>query len=98
QRIAGAVEADHETVADQLVLPHALDIGEVLDARRGVCRQRAKRQRDECDGRPDQCCLPDAGHPTTPLEFPWTARHSHDAPSAIIHATAVPRAMAESID
>ena len=34
QRIAGAVEADDQAVADQLILAHALDIGEVLDARR----------------------------------------------------------------
>ncbi len=32
QRVAGAIEADDEAVADQLVLPHALDIGEVFDA------------------------------------------------------------------
>ena len=31
--VAGAVEADHQAIADELVLPHALDIGEVLDAR-----------------------------------------------------------------
>jgi tetratricopeptide (TPR) repeat protein len=31
--VAGAVEADHQAVADELVLPHALDISEVLDAR-----------------------------------------------------------------
>ena len=31
ERVAGAVEADHEAVADQLVLAHALDVGEVLD-------------------------------------------------------------------
>jgi len=29
--VAGAVEADHEAVADQLVLAHAFDIGEILD-------------------------------------------------------------------
>ena len=34
ERVAGAVEADDEAVADQLILAHALDIGEVLDARR----------------------------------------------------------------
>jgi len=32
ERIAGAVEADHEAVADQLVLADAFDVGEVLDA------------------------------------------------------------------
>ena len=31
--VAGAVEADHQAVADELVLAHALDIGEVFDAR-----------------------------------------------------------------
>ncbi len=30
--VAGAVEADHEAIADELVLAHALDVGEVLDA------------------------------------------------------------------
>ena len=30
--VAGAVEADHQAVADQLVLAHAFDIGEILDA------------------------------------------------------------------
>ena len=38
-RVAGAVEADDEAVADQLVLAHALDIGEVLDAGRGLRRR-----------------------------------------------------------
>ena len=33
ERVAGAIEADDEAIADQLVLAHALDIGEVLDAR-----------------------------------------------------------------
>jgi hypothetical protein len=33
ERVAGAVESDHETVADQLVLAHAFNIGEILDAR-----------------------------------------------------------------
>jgi hypothetical protein len=33
ERVAGAVEADHQAVADQLVLPHALDVAEILDAR-----------------------------------------------------------------
>jgi hypothetical protein len=35
--IAGAVEADHQAITDELVLPHALDIGEVFDARRRAC-------------------------------------------------------------
>jgi hypothetical protein len=39
QRVAGCVEADDETVADELVLPDALDVGEVLDAR-GRSRRR----------------------------------------------------------
>ena len=43
ERVAGAVEADDEAVADQLVLPHALDAGEVLDARGGVRRRAARR-------------------------------------------------------
>ena len=32
QPVAGAGQADHQTVADQLVLAHALDVGDVLDA------------------------------------------------------------------
>ena len=34
ERIAGAVEADDEPIAEQLVLPDTLDTGEVFDARR----------------------------------------------------------------
>ena len=45
ERVAGAVEADDEAVADELVLPHALDIGEVLDARCRACRRDRERQR-----------------------------------------------------
>jgi hypothetical protein len=33
ERVPGPVEADHEAVADELVLAHALDAGEILDAR-----------------------------------------------------------------
>lgn len=45
ERVAGAVEADDEAVADELVLPHALDVGEVLDARSRACRRDRERQR-----------------------------------------------------
>ncbi len=38
QRVAGAVEPDHQAVADQHVLADALEIGDVLDARGGVGR------------------------------------------------------------
>ena len=41
QRVAGAVEADDEAVADQLVLPHAFDVGEILDPR-GRARGRGR--------------------------------------------------------
>ena len=34
ERVAGAVEADDQAVADQLVLAHAFDVGEILDPRR----------------------------------------------------------------
>jgi hypothetical protein len=50
ERIAGTVEADHEAIANQLVLANTLDIREVLDAR---SRSRARpcacqhRQRNE---------------------------------------------------
>jgi hypothetical protein len=43
--VAGAVEADDEAVADELVLPNALDIGEVLDARGRACRRDREHQR-----------------------------------------------------
>ena len=42
ERVAGAVEADHEAVADELVLADAFDVGEVLDAR---CRDRPSGRR-----------------------------------------------------
>jgi hypothetical protein len=38
--VAGAVEADHQPIADQLILPHAFDVGEILDPRRSVSRPR----------------------------------------------------------
>ena len=43
--VAGAVEADDEAVADELVLPHAFDIGEILDARGRACGRDRERQR-----------------------------------------------------
>jgi hypothetical protein len=46
ERVAGAVEADHQAISDQLVLPHPLDIGEVLDARGGI-RPRAGTDRQK---------------------------------------------------
>jgi hypothetical protein len=52
--VAGAVEADHEAVADQLVLPHAFDVREILDPRGRVGRRHQRRQRDKRrDGDPD---------------------------------------------
>ena len=43
--VAGAVEADHEAIANQLVLANALDIRQVLDARsRSRARARARQQ------------------------------------------------------
>ena len=44
RRVAGAVEADHEAIADELVLAHALDRREILDARE---RRRGRRRRDQ---------------------------------------------------
>ncbi len=52
ERVAGAVEADHEAVADQLVLPHALDIGEVLDARRRPGVNRDEQGQNDRQGGP----------------------------------------------
>ena len=47
ERVAGAVEADDQAVADQLVLAHALDIGEVLDARRRAGAPPGRRRSDQ---------------------------------------------------
>ena len=44
ERVAGAVEADDQAVADQLVLAHAFDVGEILDARRRPGSHRNNRQ------------------------------------------------------
>jgi hypothetical protein len=44
EEVAGLVEPDHEAVADELVLAHALDVGEVLDARGRAGRQAGRRQ------------------------------------------------------
>ena len=49
--VAGAVEADDEAVTDQLVLAHAFDIGEILDAR--CCMSRRDRDQNR-DGRSAQ--------------------------------------------
>ena len=46
--VAGAVEADDQAIADQLVLPHALDIGEVLDPGRRTGGNRGHCQRQQC--------------------------------------------------
>ena len=48
ERVAGAVEADDEPITDELVLAHAFDIGEILDARGGACR---RQQAGEHQGR-----------------------------------------------
>ena len=34
--VAGAVQADHQAVADQHVVADALDLDQVLDARKGI--------------------------------------------------------------
>ena len=45
QCVAGAGKADDEAIADQLVLPDAFDIGEILDSRCRVCRYQWQRHR-----------------------------------------------------
>jgi hypothetical protein len=45
--IAGAVQADDETVADQLVLADAFDVSQILDPRGGPRRRNGQRQRKE---------------------------------------------------
>ena len=54
--VAGAVQADHQAIADQLVLANALDIGDVLDAHLGVGRQSGGEREDESEqaNEPDQ--------------------------------------------
>ena len=49
RRVAGAVEADHQAVADELVGAHALHRDDVLDARAAAPdgRQQAQRQREQ---------------------------------------------------
>ncbi len=80
QRIAGAVEADDEAVADQLVLPHAFDIGEILDPRGRIRRRGRQHQRQQRGaGHPDYFCRTDAGHPVLPSKSQTgPQRHSHD--------------------
>jgi hypothetical protein len=64
ERVAGAVEADDQAVADQLVLADPLEIGEVLDARRCAGRQHANQQASR-DQRGCQC----PRHPLLPKRF-----------------------------
>src|SRR6185437_2521352 len=54
ERIARAVEADDEPIADEHVVAHALEIGDVLDARGGAGRlgggdERAQGERGESE-------------------------------------------------
>jgi hypothetical protein len=75
--VAGAVEADDEAVADQLVLPHAFDVGEVLDSRRRAHGQRGQRQRHQRRaGHLKNSCRSDAGHPLLPAEVLGRTRAS----------------------
>ena len=52
ERVAGAVEPDHEAVTDKLVLPHTLDIGEVFDARRRPGVNRDEQGQNDRQGGP----------------------------------------------
>ena len=56
QPVPGAGQADHQAVADQLVLANALDIGDVLDAHLGVGRQSGgeREYQSEQANEPDQ--------------------------------------------
>jgi hypothetical protein len=51
--IAGAVKPDDQAIPDQLILPHALDIGEILDARRRLGFYRDANRQDR-----NQACSP----------------------------------------
>ena len=48
--VAGAAEADDEAVADELVLAHALDLGEILDARQRQGRRAVGREHGRAQG------------------------------------------------
>ena len=52
QLVAGVVQPDHQAVADQLVLAHALDVGDVLDAhlRRGTAERPRGQSAGPADG------------------------------------------------
>ena len=47
RRVAGAVQADDQAVADQHVAAHALEVGDVLDPRRGAGGAGASAERHE---------------------------------------------------
>jgi hypothetical protein len=51
--IAGAIEPDDQAIPDQLILPHAFDIGEILDARRRPGFHRDTKRQDH-----NQACSP----------------------------------------
>ena len=42
QRVAGALEADYQPVAEDLVLAHAFQVGDILDPHRGIGRRDRK--------------------------------------------------------
>ena len=93
QGVAGAVEADDEAVADQLVLPDALDIGEVLDpGRRGRGRAGTLASASTtAQATRNSFAETTLGILCSPLRsFGRTARHSHDGGSAINYASPVP--------
>ena len=84
ERVAGAVEADDEAVADELVLAHALDAREILDPRGGVgWRGRAQPEDDRERGNPGS-----QPHGLLPVEGMRVSQRA--GCNAVNHANAVP--------
>src|SRR5262249_56084731 len=79
EEIAGLVEPDDEAIADELVLAHAFDVREVLDARGRACRQTG-RQQERCRRDRGEATLTRPGHrllPAAGLRSPPQSRLQH---------------------
>src|SRR5208282_5939962 len=94
QRIAGALQADHQAVADELIVARAAQRGDVLDAdrRQALAGQRAKNQRqDQASHHPPLTRTVPSGwtapDTVTPLSLLRTLMTSPAAPSCIAAPT-----------
>ena len=67
ETVAGAIEADHESIADQLVVADAFDVDDILDARR-CCKAHARlRQHQRRGNKAEQNALEiEMGHLAVP--------------------------------